>query len=84
MPESLFEKVVVSVQQLADSQSFHLDRLVTMLELKRQYALAVLRATGGNKVAAARILGVNRRSLYRIIPRDLVKPRARRVAEVQP
>jgi DNA-binding NtrC family response regulator len=36
-------------------------------ELERHYIRAVLRQTGGNKAEAARILGVDRRTLYRKI-----------------
>jgi len=39
--------------------------LPTLAELERRYIVKVLRATRGNKDAAARTLGVNRRTLYR-------------------
>ncbi len=39
----------------------------TLEELKHIYARAVLRALGGNKSAAARQLGITRRSLYRLL-----------------
>ena len=39
--------------------------LVTMEEMQRRYALQVLQAVGGNKAHAARILDIDRRSLYR-------------------
>ncbi len=39
--------------------------LVTVEELERHHILAILEHTGGNKVEAARILGLNRRTLYR-------------------
>jgi two-component system response regulator HydG len=39
--------------------------LVTLDEMERRYARYVLAACGGNKTQAARILGMNRRSLYR-------------------
>ncbi len=41
------------------------ERRVTLQELDDQYVDAVLHATGGKKSEAARILGVNRRTLYR-------------------
>jgi DNA-binding NtrC family response regulator len=37
----------------------------SLAELEREYAEAVLRKTGGNKGEAARILGIDRRTLYR-------------------
>ncbi|MCC6619620.1 MAG: sigma-54-dependent Fis family transcriptional regulator [Deltaproteobacteria bacterium] len=39
--------------------------LVTLAELERRYILRVLEATGGNKTQAARILGVDRKTLLR-------------------
>jgi len=40
-------------------------RRITLHELEDLYIDEVLRLTGGNKVQAARILGINRRTLYR-------------------
>ncbi len=39
--------------------------LASMAEVERRHILRVLEATGGNKTAAAVILGLNRRTLYR-------------------
>lgn len=39
--------------------------LVSMEEVERRYVLHVLQATGGNKTLAARILGFDRKTLYR-------------------
>lgn len=39
--------------------------LVTLAELEDQYILKVMKATGGNKSETARILGINRASLWR-------------------
>jgi DNA-binding NtrC family response regulator len=41
------------------------ERRLTLRELEELYIDRVLRLTGGNKVQAARILGINRRTLYR-------------------
>jgi two-component system response regulator HydG len=45
------------------------EELVTMDEVERRYVLRVLEATGGNKRAAAKILGFDRRTLYRKLER---------------
>jgi DNA-binding NtrC family response regulator len=39
--------------------------LVSMEEVERRYILRVLEALGGNKAAAARVLGIERKTLYR-------------------
>ena len=42
-----------------------LDQLPTLLEMQRNHVDRVLRAVGGNKTHASRVLGVDRRTLYR-------------------
>src|SRR4029079_4341519 len=44
-------------------------RLLPVHELERRYTLHVLRSVGGNKSRAARILGYDRRTLYRKLGR---------------
>ena len=39
----------------------------TLAELERRYAAQVLRETGGNKTRAAEILGIDRKTLYRLL-----------------
>jgi len=41
------------------------DAMITMEEMERRYVRQVLEAVRGNKTHAARILGIDRRSLYR-------------------
>jgi len=41
------------------------DAMITMEEMERRYVRQVLEAVHGNKTHAARILGIDRRSLYR-------------------
>jgi DNA-binding NtrC family response regulator len=43
-------------------------------EVKKRYVLHVLRGTGGNISASARILNVDRRSLYRMLARYKIEP----------
>ena len=42
---------------------------LTMDELERQHLVQVLGMTGGNRKRAAEILGINRRTLYRMAER---------------
>src|SRR5213078_440558 len=43
---------------------------MTLEELKRWYVALVLDEAGGNKVRAAELLGIDRRTLYRILERE--------------
>jgi two-component system response regulator HydG len=47
-----------------------LPELITMDEMDRRYARLVLEAVRGNKTQAARVLGIDRRSLYRRLADD--------------
>jgi len=51
-----------------------LDRHLKLADLEDLYINRVLAHTGGNKVHAARILGINRRTLYRRGERSCAKP----------
>jgi len=46
-----------------------LSELVSMEEVERRYVLRVLEAAAGNKLVAARVLGFDRRTLYRKLER---------------
>src|SRR5262249_8548854 len=43
---------------------------MTLADVKRWYVQKVLDEAGGNKVRAAEVLGINRRTLYRILERQ--------------
>ena len=66
LPEDLPPKLQRQIhpQRLGGSQP-----LLSLEELEKQHIQAVIRATQGNKKRAAQILGINRRSLYRIAQR---------------
>jgi len=53
--------------------AIHADELVSLDELERRYLLHVLQATGGNRTRAAEILGIDRRTLYRMAERFKIK-----------
>ena len=63
LPERLLQRVTPA----APAES-HRDR-ASLDEVTRRYVLEVLAQTGGNKTEAARILGVPRRTLYRMLER---------------
>ncbi len=46
------------------------DQMLTLEELERRYIERVLKSTGGNKTRAAKVLGVDRRTLYRKLKRE--------------
>jgi DNA-binding NtrC family response regulator len=45
------------------------DPLCSLAELERRHVARVLESVGGNKAAAARILGIERKTLYRMLDR---------------
>jgi transcriptional regulator of acetoin/glycerol metabolism len=54
--------------------------LPTIDDIERRYLLRVLEATGGNRTRAAEILGINRRTLYRMAARFRIDLEGRRSA----
>lgn len=51
----------------AESKNEAPNELVPLAEVERRYVLRVLEQVGGNKVQAAKILGINRATVYRIV-----------------
>lgn len=52
---------------VAENQSTENTALMTLEEVEKRHILQVLKATGGNKIQAAKILGVNPSTIYRKI-----------------
>ncbi|HVV85556.1 MAG TPA: sigma-54 dependent transcriptional regulator, partial [Kofleriaceae bacterium] len=48
------------------------EALITLAEVERRYVRQVLAAVGGNKTMAAKVLGIDRRSLYRRLDDDQI------------
>lgn len=61
LPEKIRDYAPAHVLLAADDPS----ELATMDEVERRYILRVLEAVGGNKTLAARVLGFDRKTLYR-------------------
>jgi DNA-binding NtrC family response regulator len=55
--------------------------LVPLEEVERRYILRVLEAVAGNKTAAARVLGLERKTLYRKLERYAADPTRERASE---
>jgi len=64
LPEKLRAYAATPIVVAADA-----DELVPLDELERRYMVRVLEAVGGNKSSAARILGLDRTTLYRMMDR---------------
>jgi DNA-binding NtrC family response regulator len=58
-----------SVSAPPNSEAPESERLVSLEELEKKYIEQVLNAVGGNKASAARVLGVDRTTLYRKLQR---------------
>ena len=66
MPEDLPE-AVHGERPLAPERAPDVSDRPTLEELERRYAAQVLQETGGNKTRAAEVLGIDRKTLYRIL-----------------
>ena len=81
-----FEQIVVDdlPEKIRDYRRSHVlvasddpSELVPLEEVERRYIARVMEAVRGNKTAAARILGIERKRLYRMLDRlDVEVPRA--------
>jgi two-component system response regulator AtoC len=73
LPEDLPESVRAepdSADALDAGQSgANSEALLTLDEVEKRHLARVLKETGGNKVRAAKILGIDRRTLYRMAER---------------
>jgi DNA-binding NtrC family response regulator len=58
----------------ADATPMDVAELITVDELERQYIAHVLEAVGDNKTLAAKVLGFDRRTLYRKLERSAAAP----------
>ena len=65
LDEITIEDLPAKLVQPAVTSAPKMDELVTIDELQRRYVSRVLTALNGNKTQAARVLGIDRRSLYR-------------------
>jgi two-component system response regulator AtoC len=63
--EDLPEKVGAFKEAVVRVESHDPSELITAAELERRYIAQVVAAVGGNKTIAARILGFDRRTIYR-------------------
>jgi DNA-binding NtrC family response regulator len=68
LPEAIRHGVAESARAATDPAAFF-EGLPTLDEVERRYLLHVLKAAGGNRKQAAEILGINRRTLYRMAER---------------
>jgi DNA-binding NtrC family response regulator len=68
LPESIRQGGTESARVATDPEAFF-EGLPTLDEVERRYLLHVLKAAGGNRKQAAEILGINRRTLYRMAER---------------
>jgi DNA-binding NtrC family response regulator len=65
MPDDLPD----AVRKAEAASPRHHEGLLTLEEVEKRHLIKVLRETGGNKVQAAKVLGIDRRTLYRMAER---------------
>jgi transcriptional regulator with PAS, ATPase and Fis domain len=73
-PEIREQRTAAIAAQAEEAPQFVFPDWPSLEEVKRRYVLHVLRQTAGNVSAAARILNVDRRSLYRVLARYKIQP----------
>jgi DNA-binding NtrC family response regulator len=69
LPDDLPEVVRTVESETPRRETQDKSQLPTLEEVEKQYLMRVLREVGGNKVKAARVLGIDRRTLYRMAER---------------
>jgi ActR/RegA family two-component response regulator len=70
LPSDLFAKVVSDESD--KTPVFGIDTFVPLKDLAFQYVKTVVAESGHNKTRAAKTLGIDRRTLYRILDRGRV------------
>ena len=75
LPREVRERRASTIASLAaENGQFVFPDTPSLEEVKRRYVLHVLQRTGGNVSATARVLNVDRRSLYRMLARYKIEP----------
>jgi DNA-binding NtrC family response regulator len=67
LPEDLPEALRGATRVPPGAPGLAVDDRPTLAELERRYAAQVLKETGGNKTRAAEVLGIDRKTLYRLL-----------------
>jgi DNA-binding NtrC family response regulator len=68
--DDLPARMRAAVQDKQRGELLQPDRLITLDELERQYIARVLQAVGYHQATAARVLGIDRKTLYRKLQRS--------------
>ena len=63
-----------NVEETSAAASSQPEQWLTLEEVEQRYVARVLVHTGGNKQAAARVLGVDRKTIERMIKRHHINP----------
>ncbi|HEY1371425.1 MAG TPA: sigma-54 dependent transcriptional regulator [Candidatus Binatia bacterium] len=77
MPKAIRDPQAARSSHSGERQSFNLPDTPPLEEMKKRYVLHVLDAAGGNISRAAKLLDIDRRSLYRMLARYHVGPYSR-------
>jgi two-component system, NtrC family, response regulator AtoC len=74
LPRKIFTPLLEAPARVHDDLAGLFTGLPSIEEMQRRYLLHVLDATGGNRKQAAEILGINRKTLYRMAARFGIDP----------
>jgi two-component system response regulator HydG len=73
-PDDLPARVRAYVPEQFVIEGDRSEDLIPLADLERKYIQRVMNAVGGNKSKAARVLGIDRRTLYRMFEREQGAP----------
>jgi transcriptional regulator of acetoin/glycerol metabolism len=66
---AIVERISDKVPTMQPDRAQDRDRVPVLDRIERDYILGVLRQVGGNRMAAAKLLGITRRAFYRRLAR---------------
>ena len=74
LPAEVWDDAASRFVEVSDQEQFLFPDTPTLEEVKKRYVLHVLKGSGGNVSRTAKILNIDRRSLYRMLARYKIGP----------
>jgi DNA-binding NtrC family response regulator len=78
------ERITRHEESKLSGEEMYAEHVLTLEQLEQRYIEGALKAVGGNKTQAAKLLGVDRRTLYRKLERYEAESAGLLVAALEP